>query len=73
MKSAMYYKIKKVTLNVLIHMFLISAAVACLYPLLWMVSSSLKTQETIFSDLSFIPKQLHFKNYYLALILVAIS
>jgi raffinose/stachyose/melibiose transport system permease protein len=52
---------------VLIHMFLISAAVACLYPLLWMVSSSLKTQETIFSDLSFIPKQLHFKNYYLAL------
>ncbi len=31
-----------------------------------MVSSSFKTQETIFSDTSLIPKQFHFENYYLA-------
>ena len=66
MKSAIYYKTKKVTLNLLIHLFLVSVAVTCLYPLLWMVSSSFKTQETIFSDISLIPRQFHFENYYLA-------
>jgi len=66
-KSAIYYRAKKYTLNLLIHLFLIGAAAACLYPLLWMFVSSLKTQETIFSDISLIPKQFHFENYYLAL------
>jgi len=40
--------------------------VTCLFPLLWMVGSSLKTQQTIFSDTSLIPKQMHWQNYYLA-------
>jgi len=31
-----------------------------------MVSSSLKTQETIFKDMSLIPAKVHFENYYLA-------
>jgi multiple sugar transport system permease protein/raffinose/stachyose/melibiose transport system permease protein len=31
-----------------------------------MVSSSLKTQDTIFKDMSLIPSQWHFENYYLA-------
>jgi len=66
MKSAFYYKTKKVTLNLVIHLFLLSVAVTCLYPLLWMVASSFKTQETIFRDISLIPRQLHFQNYYLA-------
>ena len=67
MKSAIYYRTKKVTLNLLIHLLLLSVAVTCLYPLLWMVASSFKTQETIFSDISLIPRQWHFQNYYLAL------
>jgi len=50
----------------LIHVFLVSVAVSCLYPLLWMLSSSFKTQETIFKDLSLIPAKFHFQNYYLA-------
>jgi raffinose/stachyose/melibiose transport system permease protein len=66
MKSAIYYQTKKVTLNLLIHLFLLSVAATCLYPLLWMVASSFKTQETIFSDISLIPKAIHFENYYLA-------
>jgi len=65
-KSAIYYQIKKVTLNLLIHLFLLSVAATCLYPLLWMVASSFKTQETIFSDISLIPKAFHFENYYFA-------
>jgi len=66
MKTGAYYKTKKVTINLLIHLFLISVAVTCLFPLFWMVSSSLKTQEMIFKDMSLIPKELHFENYYLA-------
>ena len=64
MKSTVYYKTKKTTVNLLIHLFLLTVAVTCLFPLLWMVSSSLKTQETIFKDMSLIPKSLHFENYY---------
>ena len=66
MNTNLYYRTKKITINILIHLFLLSVAVTCLYPLLWMVSSSLKTQETVFKDISLIPKQLNFMNYYLA-------
>jgi len=66
MRSSVYYKAKKGAINTLIHLFLLSVTVSCLYPLLWMVSSSLKTQETIFNDFSLIPHQLHLSNYVLA-------
>ena len=58
-----YYTLKKTTINFLIHLFLLSVAITCLYPILWMVLASLKTQETIFSSLSLIPRQFHFENY----------
>ena len=64
MQSAIYYKTKRVTINAAIHLFLISVAATCLFPLLWMISSSLKTQETVFKDMSLLPKQFHFENYY---------
>lgn len=66
MKATIYYKTKRTTINLLIHLFLVTVAVTCIFPLLWMVSSSLKTQETIFKDTSLIPSALHFENYYLA-------
>ncbi|MFA5114773.1 MAG: carbohydrate ABC transporter permease [Candidatus Omnitrophota bacterium] len=66
MRTRLYYRAKKTAINILIHAFLISVAVTCLFPLLWMVSSSLKTQQTIFKDMSFIPHGFHFENYYLA-------
>jgi len=66
MKNSLYYKTKRITLNTLIHLFLLSVTVTCLYPLLWMVSSSLKTQETIFKDISLIPHQFNFMNYFYA-------
>lgn len=66
MKDSLYYKSKRAGINLLIHIFLLSVAATCLFPLLWMVSSSLKTQETVFKDLSLIPRQFHFENYYLA-------
>jgi multiple sugar transport system permease protein/raffinose/stachyose/melibiose transport system permease protein len=66
MKTLAYYQIKKITINTLIHLFMFSVAVTCIYPLVWMVSSSFKTQETIFQDISLIPKHPQFINYYLA-------
>jgi multiple sugar transport system permease protein/raffinose/stachyose/melibiose transport system permease protein len=66
MKTDIYYKTKSVSINLLINLLLISVAVTCLFPLFWMVSSSLKTQETIFKDMSIIPREFHFENYYRA-------
>jgi len=63
MKSIAYYKAKKIIVNTLIHLLLISVSITCLFPLLWMVSSSLKTQEAVFRDASLIPKVFHFENY----------
>jgi len=65
-KTGRYYKTKKITVNLIIHLFLIVVAITCIFPLLWMVSSSLKTQEMIFKDMSLLPKEFHFENYYLA-------
>ena len=62
-RSNSYYQAKRVASNVVIHLFLIGVAITCLYPLLWMVSSSLKTQQTIFTDISLIPHRAHFENY----------
>ena len=67
MKSTAYYQTKKTTVNLFIHLFLISVAVTCVYPLIWMVSASLKTQSTIFSDLSFFPRHPQFMNYVYAI------
>lgn len=66
MKTSAYYKTKKILINFVVYLFLLSVALTCVFPLLWMVSSSLKTQETIFKDMSLIPKEFHFENYYLA-------
>jgi multiple sugar transport system permease protein/raffinose/stachyose/melibiose transport system permease protein len=49
--------------NVMIHIFLLLVAVTCLFPLLWMLRSSLMSMETIFVDQSIIPKEWNFHNY----------
>ena len=66
MRGAVYYKTKKIVTNTVIHIFLISVAITCLYPLLWMIISSLKTQDMIFKDISLVPHQFRFENYILA-------
>jgi len=64
MRSGAYYRVEKAAANLFIHLFLIAVAATCIFPLLWMISSSLKTQETVFKDMSLIPRQWHFINYY---------
>lgn len=48
---------------VISHGFLLSVSATCVLPLLWMLSSSLKTQSTVFRDYSLIPSQPHWQNY----------
>ena len=48
------------------HALLILVSATCLFPLIWMFVSSLKTQQTIFSDMSLIPAHAHWENFALA-------
>ena len=47
----------------LLHAGCLAVAVTCVFPLIWMFSSSLKTQATVFSDYRLIPAHPHFGNF----------
>jgi multiple sugar transport system permease protein len=49
--------------HLIAHVLLIAGALVMLYPLLWMLSSSLKPAETIFTSVSLIPREIVFDNY----------
>ena len=49
-----------------IHLFLIAVALTCLFPLFWMIRSSLMTNQTIFVSQSLIPTEFNILNYYWA-------
>ena len=61
-----YEQIKKRTVSFFVHFFLIIVALTCLFPLWWAFASSLKTQETVFNDLSLFPARPHWENYLYA-------
>ena len=61
-----YEKMKRLTVSSFIHLFLILVSLSCLFPLWWAFTSSLKTQETVFNDLSLFPKNPHWDNYFYA-------
>lgn len=66
MKEGMKYKIERFFKDTVIHIFLIIVSVTCIFPLLWMIGSGLKTQQTVFSDMSIIPKHPMWINFYYA-------
>ncbi len=49
--------------SALVQAVLIAVTLTCLFPLFWMVRSSLMTQERIFTDQSLIPRTIHAENY----------
>jgi len=49
--------------SVLKHLGLIALAIVMLYPLLWLVASSIKPNDEIFRDLSLIPHNIDLSNY----------
>lgn len=58
------YRAKSFLKSTLIHAFLMSVALACLFPLFWMFRSALMTNQTVFTDKSLIPAQLHWNNFF---------
>jgi len=56
-------RIKKSLINVITHSILIVIAFSCLFPVFWMISSSLKTQNEIFTHMDLIPQHWNFSNY----------
>ncbi len=61
-----YDLVKKKTVSFFVHLFLVLVSFSCLFPLWWAFASSLKTQQTVFNDLSFFPKNPHWENYFYA-------
>ncbi|MDE2028434.1 MAG: carbohydrate ABC transporter permease [Candidatus Omnitrophica bacterium] len=49
--------------STIIHIFLMSVAVTCLFPIFWMVRCAFMTNQTIFVDQSLIPHHLDFNNF----------
>ena len=60
------YTVKRYAIRFLMHSFLITISAACIFPLLWMFGTALKTQQTVFSDLSLFPRQPHWENFCIA-------
>ena len=61
-----YEKVKRMTVSFFAHAFLVLVSLACIFPLWWAFASSLKTQETVFNDLSLFPAKPHWENYFYA-------
>lgn len=60
------YFCKGVAEGALSHAVLIAVSLTCVFPLVWMLSSSLKTQQTIFRNMSLWPGQCRWENYVTA-------
>jgi raffinose/stachyose/melibiose transport system permease protein len=59
-----FYRLKHWIRHGVAEMICLMVAAVCLFPLVWMVASSLKTQSTIFSDMSLWVRHPHWGNYY---------
>ena len=56
-------RVKKALTNTITHFILIIIALTCLFPVFWMISSSLKTQHEIFTQTNLLPRHWNFSNY----------
>ena len=61
-----YERVKRQAVSFFSHAFLIVVSLSCLFPPWWAFASSLKTQQTVFSDLSLFPARPHWENFYYA-------
>lgn len=52
--------------SILIHTFLLSVTLTCLFPIFWMIRCSLMSMDTIFTEKSLVPAVLNFNNYAVA-------
>lgn len=57
------FKTKKKFLDIITYAILIAVAITCIFPVFWMLSSSLKTNEEIFKSMSLFPESWSWSNY----------
>jgi raffinose/stachyose/melibiose transport system permease protein len=60
------YRMKNFIKNLLSQIVLILVSISCIFPLLWMFSAALKTQQTVFTDMSLLPKNPEWYNFVIA-------
>lgn len=60
------YRLRSFLSGFSIHTFLLLVSASCIFPLLWMLGTALKTQQAVFSDLSLIPRNPQWQNFYTA-------
>jgi multiple sugar transport system permease protein/raffinose/stachyose/melibiose transport system permease protein len=60
------YDVKNIIVGLSSHAVLLLVSATCIFPLLWMFSSSLKTQQIIFKNMSLWPGIFHWENYAIA-------
>ena len=59
------YRLLRWSKSTLIHFFLLTITLTCIFPLFWMLRTSLMTRDTIFVDKSLLPMPFHFENYWI--------
>ena len=60
----MVYKVKKLILLIVLHTFLMSVALSCIFPLLWMINASFKNNIEFKQDYGLsLAHRVHFSNY----------
>ena len=62
------FKIKKGMVDGITHIILVAVSLTCLFPVFWMLSSSLKTQEQVFSKMTLLPETWNWSNYVTAFV-----
>jgi raffinose/stachyose/melibiose transport system permease protein len=60
------YVLWGMTKSTLIHVFLMSVALTCLFPIFWMRRCAFMTNETVFTDMALVPHHLDFGNFAVA-------
>ncbi|MDR2192418.1 MAG: carbohydrate ABC transporter permease [Endomicrobium sp.] len=63
-----FFKFQKRLKSGVTHIALGAVAITCLFPVFWMISSSLKTQDLIFSKMTLLPEVWNWSNYVTAFV-----
>jgi multiple sugar transport system permease protein/raffinose/stachyose/melibiose transport system permease protein len=63
-----FFKFQKYVKSGLTHLILGAVALTCIFPVFWMISSSLKTQDLIFSKMTLLPEVWNWSNYVTAFV-----
>jgi len=62
------FKVKRYLEDGVTHIILIAVSLTCVFPVFWMISSSLKTQDEVFTKMSLLPATWKWSNYVTAFV-----